>query len=101
MFTTMTIWLLVAAIALCFIAIWIFLPPFHIGLMLFAIGAPELSVWLLLASLSVCALTYRASSTAPGARGAFSLAAIAALLYAYPLARTPLTIAAFDHAMEP
>src|SRR5712691_10353122 len=95
----MTIWLLIPAIALCFVAIWILLPPFHIGLMPFAIGAPELSPWLLLASLSVCALTYRASST-PRGRAAFTLAAIAAALYAYPLVRTSFTLAAFDRAME-
>src|SRR5438552_16487809 len=97
---TISTWLLIPAIVLCFIAIWVLLPPFHLGLMLFVIGAPELSVWLLLASLSVCALTYRASSTAAGARAAFSLATMAALLYAYPLARSPFTIAAFDRAMD-
>jgi acetyl esterase/lipase len=96
----MTTWLLIPAIALCLVAIWIILPPFHAGLLPLAVGAPELSVWLLLASLGVCALTFTASGVAPAARAAFNLAAIAAALCAYPVLRTPFALAAFDRAME-
>ena len=81
---TMTTWLLIPAIVLCFLALWIVLPPFHAGLLPLAVGAPELSPWLLLASLGICALTFQAASVLPAARAAFTVAAIAAILSAYP-----------------
>jgi acetyl esterase/lipase len=93
-------WMLVPAIALCLIAIWIVLPPFHAGLLPLAVGAPEISPWLLLASLGVCAMTFNAAAVAPAARAAFAFAVVAALLSASPLARAPLTLASFDRAME-
>lgn len=96
----MTTWLLVVAIALCLIAIWIFLPPFHAGLLPFAVGAPEISPWLLLLSLALCALTFKTAAVVPAARAAFGLAAAAALMFAYPLARSAITLVAFDRAME-
>jgi acetyl esterase/lipase len=96
----MTTWLLISAIVLCFLALWIVVPPFHAGLLPLAVGAPELSPWLLLASLGVCALTCQAASDMPGARAAFAVAAIAAILCAYPLVRMPLVLAKFDRAME-
>src|SRR5258705_5253581 len=83
----MTAWLLIAALVLCLVAIWIVIPPFHVGLVPFAVGAPELSVWFLLAALAVCAMSYAVSSAAPAARTAFTLAAGAAVRYAYPLVR--------------
>jgi acetyl esterase/lipase len=92
----MTAWLLIPALVVVFVAIWIVLPPFHVGLMPFAVGAPELSVWFLLAALGVCALSF----TAAGGRPAFALGAVAAILFAYPLVRTPFTLAAFDRAMD-
>jgi len=92
--------MLVPAIALCLIAIWIVLPPFHAGLLPLAVGAPEISPWLLLASLGVCAMTFNAAAVAPAARAAFAFAVVAALLSASPLARAPLTLASFDRAME-
>ena len=92
--------LLVAALVLCFIAIWIVLPPFHVALVPFAVGAQELSVWFLLAALAVCAMSFSLSSGALAARAAFALAASAAVLYAYPLVRAPSALAAFDRAME-
>jgi len=88
--------LLIPALVLCLIAIWIVLPPFHAGLVPVAVGAPEVSPWLLLASLGLCAMTFNA----PAGRAAFSFAAAAGLLCAYPIVRTPFTLAAFDRAME-
>ena len=96
----MTASLLIAAIALCFLSIWIVLPPLHPGLLPLAVGAPELSPWLLLASLVVCAVTFRASNVNATARVAFNLAAVSAVLCAYPLARAPLVVGAFDTSME-
>jgi len=98
--TPLMTWMLVPAIALCLIAIWIVLPPFHAGLLPLAVGAPEISPWLLLASLGVGAMTFNAAAVTPAARAAFAFAVVAALLSAYPLARTPFTLAAFDRAME-
>ncbi len=92
--------LLIAAIALCFLSIWIVLPPLHPGLLPLAVGAPELSPWLLLASLVVCAVTFRASNVNATARVAFNLAAVSAVLCAYPLARAPLVVGTFDTSME-
>ena len=90
--------LLVPALVVFFVAIWIVVPPFHVGLVPFAIGAPELSIWFLLASLGVCALSF--TSTAASARAALTLGAAAVLVFAYPIVRAPFTLAAFDHAME-
>jgi len=92
--------LLVPALVVFFVAIWILVPPFHVGLVPFAVGAPELSVWFLLAALGVSALSLTASNNAQGARAALVIAVAAAVLFAYPLARAPFTLAAFDRAME-
>jgi acetyl esterase/lipase len=97
---TMMTWLLIPGIVLCFLALWIVLPPFHAGLLPLAVGAPELSPWLLLGSLGICALTFQAASVLQGARAAFSIAAIAAILSAYPLLRMPLALREFDRSME-
>ena len=93
--------MLIAALALCFLAVWIVLPPFHAGLLPLAVGTPELSPWLLLVSLSVCAVTVNASGGSSSTRRtAFNLAAAAAVVYASPLVRTPLVLRSFDRAME-
>lgn len=96
----MTVWLLIPALVLCFVAMWIVVPPFHAGLVPFAVGASELSVWFLLAALGVCAMSFTMSGVTPAARAALTLAAVAAVLFAYPLARTPLALKVFDLAME-
>ena len=92
--------LLIPALVLCFVAIWIVLPPFHLGLMAFVVGAPELSVWFLLAALGLCAVSFTTINVTSTARAVFALAVVAALLFAYPLARTPATLARFDRTME-
>jgi acetyl esterase/lipase len=96
----MAAWLLIPALALCFIAIWIVVPPFHRGLVPFSVGAPELSAWFLLASLGVCALSFTMSTVTPTARAALTLAGVAAVLFSYPLVRTPFALTRFDRAME-
>ena len=96
----MTVWLLIASIALCLISIWIVLPPPHASLLPLAVGAPELSPWLLLVSAILCAVTFRAASVDVTARVVFNVAAISAVLSAYPLVRAPFVLAAFDNAME-
>jgi len=93
-------WLLIPAIALCLISIWIVLPPFHAGLLPLAVGAPEVSPWLLLASLGLCALTFNAAAVVPAARAALGFAIVAAMLSAYPLVRSAFTLVSFDRAME-
>jgi acetyl esterase/lipase len=96
----MTALLLIPALLLCFIAIWIVVPPFHVGLVPIAVGAPELSVWFFLAAVGVCALSVTASSVTPAARAALTLGGVAAVLFAYPLVRTPFALIGFDRAME-
>ena len=98
--THLMTWLLIPAIALCLIAIWIVLPPFHAGLLPLAVGAPEVSPWLLLASLGLCALTLNAAAVVPAARAALGFAVVAGMLSAYPLVRSAFTLVAFDRAME-
>lgn len=96
----MTVWLLIASIALCLISIWIVLPPPHASLLPLAVGAPELSPWLLLVSVILCAVTFRAASVDVTARVVFNVAVVSAVLCAYPLVRAPFVLAAFDNAME-
>jgi acetyl esterase/lipase len=96
----MTVWLLIASIALCLISIWIVLPPPHASLLPLAVGAPELSPWLLLVSVILCAVTFRAASVDVTARVVFNFAAVSAVQSAYPLVRAPFVLAAFDNAME-
>jgi len=96
----MTVGLLIASIALCFISIWIVLPPPHASLLPLAVGAPELSPWLLLVSLILCAIAFRTTGVDVTARVVFSLAAASAVLSAYPLIRAPFALATFDSAME-
>src|SRR2546423_3549494 len=91
---------LIPAIVLFLIAIWIILPAFHLALLPFAIGAPEFSPWLLLASLGLCAMTFNAAHLSPASRTACRLAGLAAALYAYPLVRTPFALNTFDGSME-
>ena len=98
--THLMTWLLIPAIALCLVAIWIVLPPFHGGLLPLAVGAPEVSPWLLLASLGLCALTFNAAAVVPAARAALGFAIVAAMLSAYPLVRSAFTLVSFDRAME-
>ena len=92
--------LLIPALVVFFVALWMLVPPFHAGLMPFAVGAPELSVWFLLAALGVSAMSLTTANSARGARAALTLGAAAAVLFAYPLVRAPFTLAAFDRAME-
>jgi len=96
----MTAWLLIPALVVCFAAIWIVVPPFHPGLVAFAVGAPELSVWFLLAALGVCALSFTPSTVTSSARAALTLGGVAAALFAYPLLRAPFALRNFDRAME-
>ena len=86
--------MLVAAIALCALAVWIVIPPLHAGLLPLTVGVPEISPYLLLVALAICGVTFN------GSRAALALAAAAALAFAYPLLRTPLMLRSFDRAME-
>src|SRR5262245_41678718 len=94
------IWLLLLAILLCALAIWIVLPPFHVGLLPLAVAAPELSPWLLAGALVLCGVTYRASGVDVTARVVFNLAAAAAIVCAPPLVRAVAALGSYDRAME-
>ena len=92
--------LLIPALVLCFVAIWVVLPPFHAGLIALTVGAPELSAWFLLAALGLGALSFTVSSVTPAVRTTYALAVMTSMLFAYPIARTPSVIARFDRVME-
>ena len=95
----MNIFVILAGILFC-VCLWIVLPAPHVSLLPLAVGAPELSPWLLLASLLLCAVTFRAATVDVTARVAFNLAAISAVLCTYPLARAPFALGVFDRSME-
>lgn len=96
----LTVWMLVAAIVLCFLSAWILLPPFHSGALALAVGAPELSPFLLIAALVICGLTMGRAYADTTARVALGLAAIAAVVCAYPLARAASLLPTFNRSME-
>ena len=96
----MALWLLIPAIVLCFLSMWIVLPPPHAGLLPLAVGVPEISAWLLMASLIVIAVAFSAAHVNVTARLAFNLGAVSAVLCAYPLVRAPFVLRAFDASME-
>ncbi len=91
--------LLIAAVLLCATAVWVVLPPVHVSVLAFAVGAPELSPWLLLPALAICALTWPSSRAVPAAAAAFAFGALAAILFAYPVVQTPFVIGALDRSM--
>ena len=96
----MNIVLLIAAIVLCFAASWIVLPPFISGVLPLTVGVPELAPWFLVVALVVCALTFRSFAVDATARTALYLAAVAAILSAYPICRVPFAITVFDRSMH-
>ena len=90
-------WLLFAAAGiLLFVSAWTVLPAWTYALLIFGIGAPEVSAWLCAASIAVCVLA-RGSSRLSNA--AFLMAAAAVVLASIPLGRAPFAISRFDTEM--
>ena len=75
------------------------LPAPNVALLWLGVGAPELSPLLLVASLVLCALAFMAGArTLDRATGV--VAAMAAMLCAWPLAQFPAAVRRFDAAIE-
>src|SRR5262245_1106359 len=99
--------LLAAAAILLFLASWILLPAWQAFLLPLAVGAPELSPWLVLASAIVCAAAVwqsfttvdRVSPPAKLTHLAFLVALSAAAVAATPAIRATTTIDRFDAEM--
>src|SRR5215204_4745420 len=95
-----TSWLLLlAAGVLLFIALWIVVPAPTLPLLVFGVGAPELSPLLLVAALTIGVLA-AFSAAAPLNRGAVVLTLVAAALFTIPLLRLPGAIRRFDQAFR-
>ena len=90
-------WLIFAAAGvLLFASAWTVLPAWTYALLIFGIGAPEVSAWLCAASLVVCVLARGSSRLS---KAAFLMAASAVILASIPLGRAPFAISRFDAEM--
>lgn len=93
------IFLLFAALAIFFLALWIVVPGWTYPLFVLAVGAPELSPWLLLASLVLCALYARSAHRSRLTRIARVVALCATALTAIPLVQAVSTVRRFDEGI--
>jgi acetyl esterase/lipase len=92
-------WLTLAvALSTFWIAVWIVLPPPNYFLLRFAVGAPELSAWLIVASLLGLALALPRAATATYARFAVAACIVSIALAVSVFARVRAAAARFDAA---
>ena len=92
-------WLTLAvALSTFWIAVWIVLPPPNYFLLRFAVGAPELSAWLVVASIVGLALALPRATSATYARFAIAASVVSLALAASVFARVRATMARFDVA---
>lgn len=92
-------WLTLAvALSTLWIAVWIVLPPPNYFLLRFAVGAPELSAWIIVASVVGLALALPHATTAASARFAVAACLVSIVLAASVFARFRATAALFDDA---
>jgi acetyl esterase/lipase len=91
---------LALAVALCTvgIAVWIVLPPPNYFLLRFAVGAPELSAWLVVASIVGLVLAIPQLATSNSARFAIAACIVTIALAAGVLLRVRATAKRFDEA---
>jgi len=91
---------LALAVALCtlWIAVWIVLPPPNYFLLRFAVGAPELSAWLIVASIVGIILAIPHASATISGRFAIAASIVAFALAASVFARFHGTATRFDAA---
>ena len=92
--------LFASALVVLFLSSWILLPAPNRTLLTLAVGAPELSVWLLLGGLVVGVLTIAASRRDPLTWTTLALSAAAVAIASVPLVRLPLVVRRFDAAMR-
>jgi acetyl esterase/lipase len=95
-----------AAILLVFLTVWIVAPAPNTALLTLAVGAPEVSPWLTVASAIVLLFAIHGARAARAMRRrsaiwgvSAALSAVALMLSASPLVRLPSTIARFDAAL--
>ena len=99
--TRLATWLAVALSAtVLFGSLWIVVPAPTYALLPLAVGAPEVSVWLMLGALVGAALALPGARQSRAARAVLVAAAGAIVLCALPLARFPATAHRFDRAMR-
>ena len=92
-------WLTLAvALSTFWIAVWIVLPPPNYFLLRFAVGAPELSAWLIIASIVGLTLALPRATTATYARFAVAASIVSIALAGSVLARVRATVTRFDAA---
>ena len=92
-------WLTLAvALSTLWIAVWIVLPPSNYFLLRCAVGAPEISAWLLVASVVGLALAIPRAATHTYARFAVAACVVSGILAASVFARFRATAARFDEA---
>ena len=92
--------LLIAAGALLFLTLWIFIPGWTYPLFVLGVGAPELSPWLLLASLILSLVCAKLPGPSQLTRVTLLLALGAAVLASVPVAQAALSVRRFDNAMQ-
>lgn len=92
-------WLALAiALSTLWIAVWIVLPPPNYFLLRFAVGAPEISAWLIVASIVGLALALPRATASTSARFAAAACLVAIALATSVFARFPRAAARFDEA---
>ncbi len=91
---------LALAVALCtlWIAVWIVLPPPNYFLLRFAVGAPELSAWLIVASIVGLAIAIPHASASMSARLSIAACTISIFLAASVFLRFGASVRRFDEA---
>jgi acetyl esterase/lipase len=92
--------LLLFAVLVLFLSIWIVLPPFNAGLILFAAAAPEVSPLLFVAAALVAIFAAARVRRHRRAVRALLISLVAAALAISPMARAPFVIRSFDRAMR-
>ena len=92
--------LLIAAGAIFFLTLWIFIPGWTYPLFVLSVGAPELSPWLLLASLILCLVCAKFPGPSQLTRLTLLLALGATALALVPFAQAVLAVRRFESAMQ-
>ncbi len=92
--------LFAAALVLAFLTSWIVLPAPILPLLLFGVGAPEVSAWLVLAGVTLCALTVAVAGRGTWAAAALVLAAVATVVASTPFVRLPSVVQQCDATMR-
>ena len=89
-----------AALVLAFLTSWIVLPAPILPLLLFGVGAPEVSAWLVLAGVILCAVTVGTGGRGRWAAAGLLLAAVATVVASTPFVRLPSVVQQFDATMR-